>query len=335
MAVKALTFNELKLSIQKELSHIYCFCGNNENQKEEAIMLIASQLWKTRKPDEYAISTYFAEDSFEQALAAIASVSLFDDTSMYIIKHCEQVNPSKKVHTMVYDCVNNLPHSCYVIFDTQENKLPPILPPQLHAKIPAIQFYKPFEENCTAYILKKCKALSLTISHEATELLIELTASNIREIDDILTTISYSGNTDITPDFLEGFLVNEREAIEFELVDSFFLKDPRVWSFLSEAINRNVSQILLISLLFNHAQKIEEFHLQTAKGVPFEELMKELKIYGKRQKVFAKQASIYTLENIRKLIAMLYRYDIQLKSYSSGVFAQENPLADLLLQFSS
>lgn len=326
--------NDLKSAIQKELSHIYCFCGNDENQKEEAVALIASRLFKSQKPHEYKISTYFAEDALEQALAAIASVSLFDDTALYIIKHCEQVSATKKIHTMVLDCLTNLPNSGYVIFDTQENKLPSLLPSQLHAQIPVIQFYKPFEENCKSYILKKCKALSLTISQEATDLLVELTANNIKEIDDILTTISFSGQSDISKDFLEGFVINERDAIEFEFVDSFFLKDKRAWALLSEAIERNINQILLVSLLFNHAQKLELYHIQTAKGVPADALMKDLKIYSKKQKIFAKQASIYTLENVRKLIAMLYTYDIQLKSYHSGGLSQENPLVDLLLQIS-
>lgn len=326
--------NDLKSAIQKELSHIYCFCGNDENQKEEAVALIASRIWKSQKPDEYTIITYFAEDALEQALAAIASVSLFDGTALYIIKHCEQVTASKKIHTMVLDCLGNLPGSAYVIFDTRENKLPSLLPSQLQAQIPVIQFYKPFEENCKSYILKKCKDLSLTISQEATELLAELTASNIREIDDILTTISFSGHSDISRDFLEGFVINEREAIEFEFVDCFFLKDKRVWNLLAEAIERNINQILLVSLLFNHAQKLEQFHIQTAKGAHDDALMKELKVYGKKQKVFAKQASIYTLENVRKLIAMLYKYDIQLKSYHVRGFSQENPLLDLLLQIS-
>ncbi|MEW6525571.1 MAG: DNA polymerase III subunit delta [Spirochaetota bacterium] len=334
MTQKALKVSDLQLAIQKELSHIYCFCGNDENQKEEALTLIASRLWKNSKPHDYKITTYFAEDALEQALAAIASVSLFDDTALYIIKHCEQVSASKKIHTMVLDCINNLPNCAYVIFDTQENKLPSLLPSHIHTHIPVIQFYRPFEENCKSYILKKCKALSLTISQEATELLVELTASNIKEIDDILTTISFSGHTDISKDFLEGFVINEREAIEFEFVDCFFLKDKRAWDLLSEAIERNVSQILLVSLLFNHAQKLEQFHVQTAKGVHFDSLMKELKIYGKRQKMFAKQVSIYTLDNVRKLIAMLYTYDIQLKSYHSDGFFKENPLLDLLLQFS-
>lgn len=232
---------------------------------------------------------------------------------------------------MVLDCLTNLPNSAYVIFDTEENKVPSLLPSQLHAHIPVIQFYKPFEENCKSYILKKCKDLSLTISQEATELLVDLTASNIKEIDDILTTISFSGHSDISRDFLEGFLVNEREAIEFEFVDCFFLKDTRAWSLLSEAIERNISQILLLSLLFNHAQKLEQFHLRTTQG-DADTLMKELKVYGKRQKVFAKQASIFTLEKIRKLISMLYKYDMYLKGYHSGTFTQDNPLIDLLLQ---
>ncbi len=334
MATKPLTFNDLKIAIQKELSHIYCFCGNDENQKKEAIALIASRLWKSDKFEDYKITTYFAEDALEQALSAIASVSLFDDTGLYIIKHCELVNATKKIHTMVLDCIAHLPQSCYVIFDTQENKLPALLPSLLHAQIPAIQFYKPFEENCKSYILKKCKALSLSISQEATECLVELTANSIKEIDDILTNISFSGTTDISREFLEGFVVNEREAIEFEFVDCFFLNDTRTWYLLSEVIDRSINQILLVSLLFNHAQKLEEFHLKTSEGTSFETLMKDLKIYGKRQKVFAKQASIYTLEKVRKLIAMLYKYDIQLKSNRSGVFFQDNPIADLLLQIS-
>lgn len=326
--------NDLKSALQKELSHIYCFCGNDENQKEEAVALIAGRLWKSQKPHEYKISTYFAEDALEQALAAIASASLFDNTALYIIKHCEQVSATKKIHTMVMDCLTHMPNSAYVIFDTQENKPPSLLPSQLQAHIPVIQFYKPFEENCKLYILKKCKALSLTISPEATELLVELTASNIKAIDDILSTISLSGQSDISKDFLEGFVINERDAIEFEFVDSFFLKDKRAWDLLSETIERNISQILLVSLLFNHAQKLEQYHIQTAKGAHFDTLMKDLKVYGKKQKVFAKQASIYTLENVRKLIAMLYTYDIQLKVYHSGGVSQENPLLDLLFQIS-
>jgi len=61
--------------------------------------------------------------------------------------------------------------------------------------------------------------------------------------------------------------------------------------------------------------------------------MKELKIYGKRQKVFAKQAIVFNLESIRKFIANVYVYDYKLKSYRfKGIF-QENPMYDLLLQY--
>ena len=134
---------------------------------------------------------------------------------------------------------------------------------------------------------------------------------------------------------LEGFIINEREAIEFEFVDLFFLKDKKVWDIFKEAIERNVSQILLVSLLFNHAQKLEEYHLQTIKGIPLEEIMKNLKVYPKKQKVFAKQASIYNLASIRQLIAKLYIYDMRLKSYRPDMFSQENPLVNLLLHNSA
>lgn len=333
MAHRTLTPGDLSTVLNTSpLPHIYCFCGNDEHQKEEAVLLIAKKLWKSQSPEHYTITTYFAEDGIEQALGAISSVSLFEGTTLHIIKHCEQISTQKKIQMMVLDCVNHMPASSFVIFDTQEYRPPSLLPSQLHTQIPVIHFYKPFEENCKSYILKKCKTLSLTISQDATELLVDLTGSNIKEIDNILASVSLSGTTDITRELLEGFVINERDAIEFEFVDSFYLKDTRVWNLLSEAIERNISQILLLSLLFTHAIKLEEYHLKTAKGIAFDTLMKELKIYGRRQKMFAKQATVYSLENIRRLIAVLYTYDIKLKTNYSGSYVQDNPLFDLLLQ---
>ena len=329
-----LTYNEFKATINKqELSHIYCFCGDEQLQKEEAVLKIASIIFKSKKPEDYTIATYFADDNLELALSKVLSHSLFDSASLYVIKHCENVTANKKIHSMFRDCVANIPDASYVIFDTQENNPPSLIPADSMKSIPAVQFYRPFAENCKKYIYKKCNSLKLTITEEAADHLVEFTASNIKEIDDILNLISFSETTDITIEFLEGFLINERGSIEFEFVDTFFLKDKSALMLFQEALHRNINQVLLLTLLFNHAQKIEAYHIKTQKGNTPESLMKELKIYGKRQKVFAKQAIVFNLESIRKFIANVYVYDYKLKSYRfKGIF-QENPMYDLLLQY--
>ncbi len=136
---------------------------------------------------------------------------------------------------MFRDCVANIPDASYVIFDTQENKPPSLIPADSMKSIPAVQFYRPFAENCKTYIYKKCNSLKLTITEEATDHLVEFTASNMKEIDDILNLISFSETANITIEFLDGFLINERRSIEFEFVDTFFLKDKNALILFQEA----------------------------------------------------------------------------------------------------
>ncbi len=92
-----LTYNEFKATLNKhQLSHIYCFCGDEQLQKEEAILHIASMIFQSKKLEDYTIATYFADDNLELALSKVLSHSLFDGISLYIIKHCEMLLPIKK-----------------------------------------------------------------------------------------------------------------------------------------------------------------------------------------------------------------------------------------------
>lgn len=331
-----MTYLDLQSALKKkELSRIYCFCGNEQSQKNEAAALIASLIFASSNPLDHTIATYFAYENVELACRAAASVPLFGGSTLFIIKHCELAGVSKKTQAMLRDCLQTIPESSYIIFSTHENKPPALIPSDLHNDISIVQFYKPFEENFKSYILKKCKHLSLEINEDALNLLVEYTENDTKEIDDILSLISLSDTATITKDSVSGFAVHEREAIEFEFVDMFFLKDKRTWSLYLASSERTISPILLLSLLFTHAQKIESYHLKVSEGIPSDELMKELKIYGKRQKVFAKQTSIYPLDTIRSLISALYRYDMMLKSYRYEGLLQKNPLLDLILQYSS
>jgi hypothetical protein len=45
-----LSYNEFKATLNKhQLSHIYCFCGDEQLQKEEAVLQIASIIFKSKK----------------------------------------------------------------------------------------------------------------------------------------------------------------------------------------------------------------------------------------------------------------------------------------------
>ena len=147
--------NRIAQTESNKLAHLPELIKGKVIGQDEAVLKIASIIFKSKKPEDYTIATYFADDNLELALSKVLSHSLFDSASLYVIKHCENVTANKKIHSMFRDCVANIPDASYVIFDTQENKPPSLIPADSMKSIPAVQFYRPFAENCKKYIYKK------------------------------------------------------------------------------------------------------------------------------------------------------------------------------------
>ncbi len=99
---------------------------------------------------------------------------------------------------------------------------------------------------------------------------------------------------------------------------------------LEAAVDSGINELMLLSLLFNQAERIEQYHQMKGEGLSDDEIFRALKVPSGKQKLFNRQVRKFTAGRVKSLFPELHRTDYALKSTRFSRSLMGNPMLSLL-----
>jgi len=315
----------------KKLDRIYCFIGEEEGEKERSVVSIGRLLFGTAKREQWDLQRYHAEDDFSNAVEAVVSQSMFSSKSLVVVYNINRLQVTRENKQLINEMVEGLPSTTVVVLTSDENRLPSIIHKDITEQVSTYHFWRYFESDIKGYIQRGAQERQFAIDTEAQERLLEMVGNDTRKIDGVLDQLMYAsiGGTVRVKDIMD-FATTQMENPEFQFVDLFFVDDSKAYGVLDAAIESGVNELMLLALLFNHAEKMEQYHDMKRRGIAHDEIFKVLRILPKKQNLFMNQVRHFPQQRLSTLYPALHRTDYALKSTRWSREFMSNPMMILI-----
>lgn len=315
----------------KKLDRIYCFIGEEEGEKDRSVASIGRLLFGTAEREQWDLQRYHAEDDFSNAVEAVVSQSMFSSKSLVVVHGINRLQVTRENKQLVNEMVEGLPSTTVVVLTSDENKLPSIIHKDIAEQISTYHFWRYFESDIKGYIQRGSQEREFAIDAEAQEMLLEMVGNDTRKIDGVLDQLMYASiERNVSVKDIMDFATTQMENPEFQFVDLFFVDDNKAYRVLDAAIESGVSELMLLALLFNHTEKMEQYHDMKGRGIAHDEIFKALRILPKKQDLFMKQVRHFPQKRLTTLYPALHRTDYSLKSTRRSREFMSNPMMVLI-----
>jgi DNA polymerase III delta subunit len=315
----------------KKLDRIYCFIGEEEGEKDRSIASIGRLLFGTAEKEKWDLQRFHGEDDFCRAVEAVLSRSMFSSNSLVIIYNINRLQLTGENKQLMKEMVEGLPSTTVVVLTGDDNRLPSIIQKDIAEKISTYHFWRYFESDIKGYIQRGAQERGLEIDAEVQDRLLEMVGNETRKIDGVLEQLMYASiEGKISAQDVMNFTTTQMETPEFQFADLFFVDDSRAFGMLDAAVEAGVSELMLLALLFNHAERIEQYHDMKRRGLADDEILKALRILPKKQKLFSKQVRHFSWKRLNALYPALHRADYALKSTRWSRELMSNPMITLM-----
>lgn len=330
------TSRQFASEIKKGLRHsIYLFLGEAEGEKDKLINQMLDELFTN--PDDRRNNTgrfFINEDrnAGDELLAAAdfaMSGSMFSARRVCIIRNFENVKSGENSKTVIRDMVSGLAEGTVMIITSSENKPPALLDKFPDDVIHIVQFWKQFDSDLFTYIKKSLADKNITVEDKYIPLILELTGSDIRRIDELIDMLAYSaGDVRLNGSIIRDLAGDVREMSVFDFTDSLFRKDKKSLNYLKRLMEDGTAELLILNMILRQADTLEKYYgFLDAKLGQDEALMKLGLASSKiRREKFLEISRRFTRENLRKLYPLAARAEYMLKSGGAGSSLAGNPV---------
>ena len=297
---------EIKKNFSLLFKHnLYLLYGENYGLKKDIKQFIKSEL-KKKDPNIEYLSIYENEihDNEENFYNSIYSGSLFGNKKIILIN-----DGTDKIINQIKDVSEKFPENIYLIIFSEilekKSKLRNFF--EKSDKIICVPCYLDSDRDMEIIASSELKNNNITLSRESINLLIEKSnndRNNLRnelekvksfafdkkklDFDELKSIINFSG------EYKSDNLVNNC------LCGNIFLYKK----ILSEIYNNTINQIFILRVLSNKIQRLLKLKKQENKSNNLDDILNASKppIFWKEKPMIKKQLSIWTLNNLEKLI---------------------------------
>lgn len=330
------TSKQFSSEIKKGLKHsIYLFLGEAEGDKDKLINQMLEEFFPD--PDERRNNTgrfFINEDrnAGDELLAAAdfaMAGSMFSAKRACIIRNFGNVKSNENSKTIVRDMISGLADGTVMIITTSDNRPPALLDKLPDDVIHTVQFWKQFDSDLFTYIKKSLSDKRISVEERYIPLILELTGSDIRKIDELIDMIGYSaGDMKLTDSVIRDLAGDVKEMSVFDFTDALFRKEKRSLACLRRLIEEGTAELLILNMILRQADSLEKYYgFLDAKLGQDEALLKLGLASGKiRREKFLEISRRFTRENLRKLYPLAARAEYMLKSGGTGSSLAGNPV---------
>ena len=314
MIIKSYELKKNKTKILK--NNLFLLYGENFGLKKDIRKFIITEIKKEDDKIEI-LSLYEKEiiDNQENFYSLIYSGSLFSNKKIISIYEA-----SDKIHEKINEVYNKYPKDVFIIIfsDVLEKKSKLRTFFEKNEKTFCIPCYLDNERDLETLAQLELKKNNITLSREVINLLIEKSNSdrnNLRneidkiksyslnkkkiELDEIKSLINFSG------DYKSDILINE-------CLCGNILQYKKI---ISELYVGAINQILLLRMLSNKIQRLLKIKEQESKSNSLDNLIDSTRpiIFWKEKPLVRKQLSIWSLNDLKKIIGDINNTELQCK----------------------
>lgn len=330
------TSKQFAAEIKKELKHsIYLFLGEAEGDKDKLInQMLELHFTGTEERRNNTGRFFINEDknSGEELLAAAdfaMSGSMFSAKRVCIIRNFENVKSNDNSKTVIKEMISGLAEGTVMIITTSENRPPALLDKYPDNVIHIVQFWKQFDNELFSYIKKSLTDKGISIEERLIPLILDLTGSDIRKVDELIDMISYSaGEIKLTESVIKDLAGDVREMSVFDFTDSLFRKEKKSLTYLRRLLEEGTAELLLLNMILRQADTLEKYYGFLDSKLGQDEALLKLGFASSkiRREKFIEISRRFTRDNLKKLYPLAARTEYMIKSSGAANSLTGNPV---------
>jgi DNA polymerase III delta subunit len=330
------TSKQFAAELKKGLKHsIYLFLGEAEGDKDKLINQMLEQHFTDPEDRRNNTGRFFINEdrnSGDELLAAAdfaMAGSMFSAKRVCIIRNFENIKSNENSKSVIKDMISSLAEGTVMIITTSENRPPSLLDKFPDSVIHTVQFWKQFDSELSTYIKKTLTDKGISIEERHVPLILELTGSDIRKIDELIDMIGYSaGDIKLTDSVIRDLAGDVKEMSVFDFTDSLFRKEKKSLLYLRRLLEEGTADLLILNMILRQADTLEKYYgFLDAKFGQDEALLKLGLASSKiRREKFIEITRKFTRGNLKKLYPLAARAEYTIKSSGTANSLSGNPV---------
>lgn len=312
-----LKYNDIKNRIEENIIDIvYLFMGEEKYLKQEIINLIKNKVITSTFSNDFNYHHFYSSDTdISQVVEVCNTLPVFSDKRLVVLEGVDKYRNWKILEEYISaPCLNTV-----LILNSDERHLRQL--GSKGSKLKSVTFYALFDNHLMQWVMSKCKQNNKKISTEATHKLIYLCNNSLLEINnEVEKLLLYcKDKKQIDMEDVEKLIGDVKGYDIFKLIDAIlssqYQLSLRIFNKLFEAgeniysffalLNKSLHQVFHIKFL------LEKERLNS------KEVIKKLGIAPYRYQNIAACTRRYDLNQISRIIMILFEYDYKFKSYSA------------------
>lgn len=309
------------------LKNLYLFLGEEEHEKEKAVLLLARKHTGIIEAQPYS-NFHCDSESVLSCARFVLEQSMFSSKKAAFLSGIESAT-NKKDSSLIIEMIDTISDDTILIMTTSANQPPAFIKKHL-PKIETVIFWRMFESELLKYIPEQFAAQGRKIDVSGSSRIVALCGRDLGKIDDAVKRIMDGTNdTIISADTVLKLIADEREVKIFELIDNIFRKRKDSLVQLNKILNDEVHELQILALIERELERIERYRHSVTGGASPSEAAHQAGVLPQNTEEFTGRASKFSAREIRALFASIHETDSRLKSGSVQSFLS-NPLSDLV-----
>jgi DNA polymerase-3 subunit delta len=300
---------------------LYLLLGPEEGEKDSFVERLIRRISKTIGQAPEIHRFYSFDSEVPDVLAALRNGALFSPYRVALLRNVELLTKKNDLDQLSQYAAKPAPQSTLVMlseeigrFDKRLEKLVP--------KENKVIFWELFENQKMGWILNFFKKRNIRINPQAATFLLEMVENNTKELKDICEKLSifFGEGSEIGYADVEKILYHSKEENVFSLFDKIAVRDlDASLEVLSKLLlSREADAVGLLAGVLLQVRRLKNLKTLLEKRFSYPEAFSQAKMASKRmQKVYARAAQRYSLQELQSIIQLIARFDYRVRSLGS------------------
>jgi DNA polymerase-3 subunit delta len=301
---------------------VYLLLGPEEGEKDRFVQALRKELAAGGGEEPEVHRFYPFDTKMADVLSVLRNGSLFAGRRLVILSCLEQVAGREEQKQLAEYCARPARDATLLLLST-EIKAPAAIEKAVPAENRKI-FWELFDNQKTGWIANFFRKRQITLSPEATTLLLEMVENNTRQLEATCSQLAlfFGPGARIEPEDIERTLAHTKEENVFTLFDRLAGRDLVAALEVLQKIllSREAEPIQIMAGLLAQFRRLRMLKLLLAERYSLEEAFGRTGIRSKRlQKIYQEAHRRYSLEELESIVVLIGEFDLRLRAARTGL----------------
>ncbi|HUX19851.1 MAG TPA: DNA polymerase III subunit delta [Spirochaetia bacterium] len=312
---------------------VHLLLGPETGEKERFLEGLRAQIAKTSGASPEVTNFYTFDTSVGDVLAILRNGSLFSTHRLVVLKGVDTITKKAETELLCEYLANPAPDATLCLIAET-----PSIDKRIEKAVPASNkkiFWELFENQKRSWITQYFRSQGMTVSSDASELLLEMVENNTRDMErecEKLSLFCGKGSTLEVGD-VESYIYHSKEENVFTLFDHVVAADfaGSLETVQSIVLSGETNGVALLSGLLWQFRRLHQIKLLIEENYGEVEACMKAQVRSKRgQKTYITGTKNYTAQNLEDIISLIARYDALVRGMRTEV---QSLLLELFLYY--